>query len=78
MLFDLGITHLFVFKKSATLLNKSYELLELPLTILTLVGKIMMVTQMFRACPVNLGDRLVFANLVLLDIVDYDVILGID
>ena len=33
---------------------------------------------MFKACLVNLGDRLIFASLILLDIIDYDIILGMD
>ena len=78
VLFDAGATHSFVSKKFSILLNRSYELLESPLTIVTPVGKTMIVSQILRACSVNLRDRLVFANLILLDIEDYDVILGID
>ena len=78
VLFDLGATHSFVSKKFTVLLNRSYELLESPLIVLTLVGKTMTTSLMLRACPTNLRDRLVLANLVLLDIVDYDVILGMD
>ena len=42
------------------------------------MGKTMISSQMLKACSMNLGDKLVFTNLILLDIVDYDVILGID
>ena len=73
MLFDLRVTHSFVSKIFATLLDRSCELLEL-----TPIGKTMMTSQILRTCPMKLGDKLVFANLVLLDIIDYDVILGID
>ena len=78
VLFDPGATHSFVSKKFATSLNRSYELLESLLTVVTPIGKTMIASQMLRACPVNLGDKLVFANLILLDIADYDVILGMD
>ena len=68
MSFDPGATYSFVSKKFATLLDRSCELLESPLTILTLVGKTIMASQMLRACPMNLGDNLVFENLILLNI----------
>ena len=78
VLFDPRATYSFISKKIAILLNKSYELVESPLFILTPIGKTMITSQMLRAYLVNLGDRLVFANLILSDIVDYDVILGMD
>ena len=59
------------------LLNRAYELL-VSLTILTPISKTMIASQMLRACLINLGNRLIFTNLILLDIVDYDVILGMD
>ena len=45
---------------------------------MTQVGKIMMASQMLGACLVNLRDKVVFANLILLDIANYDVILDMD
>ena len=78
MLFDIGATYLFISHKFATILNRSHELLKSPLTVLTLVGKSIRATQILRTCPMNLEDELVFANLVLLDIVDYHVILGME
>lgn len=54
------------------------ELLDFVLTISTLIGKTMLAELVCKSCVFRIGDRELFADLILLDMEDFDVILGMD
>ena len=49
-----------------------------PFLVSTLVGESVVSKQVYRDCPITVLHRLIFADLVELDMVDFDVIPGID
>ncbi|KAJ1440945.1 Aspartic peptidase domain superfamily [Sesbania bispinosa] len=77
VLFDPGATHCFVSLSFATHLGKSPYLDE-TLAVTTPVGKILLADCVYHSCVVSIGGKKLFANLVALDMVDFDVILGMD
>ena len=41
-------------------------------------GKILRSKKMVRECPIQTGEQILIADLVVLDLVDFDLILGMD
>ncbi|KAJ1386007.1 Zinc finger, CCHC-type [Sesbania bispinosa] len=77
VLFDPGATHSFVSLSFATQLGKSPSLNE-TLAVTTPVGEILLADCVYCSCVISIGGKELFANLIALDMVDFDVILGID
>ncbi|XP_019164273.1 PREDICTED: uncharacterized protein LOC109160430 [Ipomoea nil] len=79
VLFDSGSSHCFVSKRFVKSLNLITEKLDEPLIVSTPMKKIEVAADMWvKNCIFLLGGREMVANLVLLDIHDFDVILGMD
>ncbi|KAJ1433763.1 Zinc finger, CCHC-type [Sesbania bispinosa] len=78
VLFDPGATHSFVSLSFATQLGKSPSSLDETLAVTTLVGEILLADCVYRSCVVSIEGKELFANLIALDMVDFDVILGMD
>ncbi|KAJ1379702.1 Zinc finger, CCHC-type [Sesbania bispinosa] len=78
VLFDLGATHSFVSLSFATQLGKSPSSLDETLAVTTPVGEILLADCVYRSCVVSFEGKELFANLIALDMVDFDVILGMD
>ncbi|KAJ1405467.1 Aspartic peptidase domain superfamily [Sesbania bispinosa] len=78
VLFDPGATHSFVSLSFAAQLGKSPSSLEETLAVTTPVGEILLAYCVYRSCVVSIGGKELFANLIALDMVDFDVILGMD
>ena len=49
-----------------------------PFVVITLVGKTFLLDYLFRDYVIMIGDMQVFTNLVVLDIIDYNIIIGMD
>ncbi|KAJ1386718.1 Aspartic peptidase domain superfamily [Sesbania bispinosa] len=76
VLFDPGATHSFVSLSFATQLDRSPSSLDEILAMTTLVGEILLVDCVYHSCVVSIGGKELIANLIALDMVDFDVILG--
>jgi hypothetical protein len=78
VLFDLGATHSFISIVFIRLSRLVVRTLKAGLTITTPVGKIVLCKHVVCKCPVSICGRVLPANLVVLPMFSYDVILGID
>ncbi|KAJ1395844.1 Aspartic peptidase domain superfamily [Sesbania bispinosa] len=78
VLFDPVATHSFVSLSFATQLGKRPSSLDETLAVTTLVGEILLAGCVYRSYVVSIRGKELFANLIALDMVDFDVILGMD
>ena len=78
MLFDPGATHSFVSPSYAKKLDKGKMIMENPLAISTPLGEIVEVNYMYRSCEIMIGDSRLYADLIELPILEFDVILGME
>ncbi|XP_073219759.1 uncharacterized protein [Cicer arietinum] len=78
VLFDPGATHSFVSSWFATQLGKCSSSLEEPLVVATPVGGNLFAKSVYRSCDVIIDDKVLPVNLVVIDLIDFDVILGMD
>ncbi|KAH0669070.1 hypothetical protein KY289_023563 [Solanum tuberosum] len=78
VLFDPGSTFSYVSIYFAPRLGMRSESLTEPVHVSTLVGLSLVVDQMLRSCLVTIQGCDTRVNLILLDMVDFDVILGMD
>ncbi|XP_028072152.1 uncharacterized protein LOC114274432 [Camellia sinensis] len=78
VLFDSGSTHSFVSKLFAPNLDKIEENLSYMLCVSSPLGASMICATIYLSCELQLGDIRVYANLVPLDMISFDVILGMD
>ena len=76
VLIDLGSIHSFVLVSFAGLLGLSVASMDFDLIVATPVGDSMVASRMLRNCIVMIGYREMPVDLVLLDLQDFDVILG--
>ncbi|XP_028107291.1 uncharacterized protein LOC114306274 [Camellia sinensis] len=77
-LFDSGSTHSFMSKLFTPNLDTSEEVLSYMLCVSSPLGNSMICTSIYVACELHLGDIGVYANLIPLDIMYFDIILGMD
>ncbi|XP_028068902.1 uncharacterized protein LOC114271486 [Camellia sinensis] len=78
VLFDSGSTHSFVSKLFAQHLDRSEEVLSYMLCVSSPLGNSMICTSVYFACELLIGDVRVCANLLPLDMIYFDIILGMD
>jgi len=78
ILFDLGSTYSYVSSYFAHYLDMPCESLVSPVCVSTLVGNIITVDRVYRSCVVTIGKLETKADLLLLGMLDFDVILGMD
>ena len=78
MLFDPGATHSFVSPSYAKKFNKGKMIMENPLAISTPLGEIVEVNYMYISCEIMIGDSRLYADLIELPILEFDVILGME
>ncbi|XP_028108641.1 uncharacterized protein LOC114307430 [Camellia sinensis] len=78
VLFDSGSTHFFVSKLFAQNLDRSEEVLSYVLCVSSPLGDSMVCTSVYFACELLIGDIRVYANLLPLDMIHFDIILGMD
>ena len=77
-LIDHGSTHSFVSVSFTGLLGMSIDNMNFDLFVATLLGDSVVVNKILRDCCMMIGYREMIVDLVLLDLQDFDVILGID
>ncbi|XP_070039739.1 uncharacterized protein [Nicotiana tomentosiformis] len=78
VLFDPGSTYSYVSSYFASYLVVSRDSLSAPMYVSTLVGDSFSVDRVYRLCEVTIGSLETSVDLLLLDMVDFDVILGMD
>jgi hypothetical protein len=78
VLFDLGATHSFISIVFVRLSRLVVRTLEYGLAATTLVGKIMVCKRVVYECPISICGSVLPANLVVLSMFSYNVILKID
>ena len=77
-LLDPGATLSFVTPYIAVQFSVSPETLSEPFSVSTPVGDPVIARRVYRNCPVTVSQKVTSANLVELEMVDFDVILGMD
>ena len=77
-LFDSGATHSFVSATYAKLCSMTMEPLRQRITVVTPVGKSLLCNKVVVDCSIMIGGRTFLANLVIFEMIGYDVILGMD
>ncbi|KAH0665926.1 hypothetical protein KY285_027132 [Solanum tuberosum] len=75
---DSGATLSFMTPYKAVILDISPETLSEPFSVSTPVGDPVIARRVYRNCPVTVSQKVTSADLVELDMVDFDIILGID
>ncbi|XP_050227663.1 uncharacterized protein LOC126677201 [Mercurialis annua] len=78
VLFDPGATHSFVSPSFAIKMGKQPAYLQNPLSVATPMGESMDADIVYSSCPVNVQGRELLADLILLEVLAFDVILGMD
>ncbi|XP_050211655.1 uncharacterized protein LOC126661824 [Mercurialis annua] len=78
VLFDPGATHSFVSPSFAVKLGRQPAYLQRPLSVATPVGESIEVSEVYPSCPVSIQGRELISDLILLEVLAFDVILGMD
>ena len=78
VLFDPGSTHSYVSSFFASRFGKDPVLLDRPFYVATPVGESLIVKYVHKSCEISVADRKTVANLIVLDLLEFDVILGMD
>ena len=78
VLFDSRSTHTFVSNKFAKTLSVKSEKLDFELYVSTPAGNLMCACDVLRSCKVVIGGKIVFVDLIILDMCEFDVIFEMD
>ncbi|KAH9671308.1 Endonuclease [Citrus sinensis] len=78
ILIDHGSTHSFVSRTFVMHIEREPELLDYGLVVITPTGGSLLAERVYRDCMIRLGEHEFRANLIILDIQDFDAILGMD
>ena len=76
VLFDPGSTFSYVSSSFATGLDLHCDLLDMPIRVSTSVGEFVIVEKVYRSCLVTFVGSNTLVDLIILEMVDFDVILG--
>ncbi|XP_049351058.1 uncharacterized protein LOC125815564 [Solanum verrucosum] len=76
ILFDPGSTFSYVSSSFATGLDLHCDLLDMPIRVSTPVGESVIVEKVYRSCLVTFVGGETYVDLIILEMVDFDVILG--
>ena len=77
-LFDSGSTHSFISSRYAKLCDKKPRLMDYDLSVATPMSDSLVCNSILKSCVIQIKDREMLADLILMDMYDYDVILGMD
>ena len=78
MLFDPGSTFFYVSTYFAAKFDMICDSMTVPIRVSTPVGKPLVVDRVYRSCLVSLAGYDTWVDLIILGMVDFDVILGMD
>ncbi|XP_073038084.1 uncharacterized protein [Primulina eburnea] len=77
-LIDTGATHSFMSEIFMRSLGIAPVFEPLQFTIMLPSGDVICPTSVIRACPIQVNERILFADLIVIPMIEYDVILGMD
>ncbi|XP_070054002.1 uncharacterized protein [Nicotiana tomentosiformis] len=77
-LIDPGSTHSYVSSYFALRFSRQSELLNDPFLVATPVGESLLAEYVYRACQIRVEGRDTLADLIVLDIIDFDMLMGMD
>ncbi|XP_075108850.1 uncharacterized protein LOC142180697 [Nicotiana tabacum] len=77
-LIDLGSTHSYVSSYFALRFSRQSELLNDPFLVATHVGESLLAEYVYRACQIQVEGRDTLVDLIVLDIIDFDMLMGMD
>ncbi|XP_073041922.1 uncharacterized protein [Primulina eburnea] len=77
-LFDCGDTHSFVSRRSAKKLKLEHDILSEPLRVATLASKTIETRKVYRNCKICISKQTFEVELIQLNMVEFDMILGMD
>ena len=77
-LFDIGYTHSFITLHTVDYIPHSWIFLPYHLIVTMLGDKIMVVREMFENCEIEVHDKKLLGDLIILDVRDFDLILCMD
>ena len=77
-LFDSGSTHSFISSRYAQLCDKKLGLMDYDLVVAIPMGDSLVCNSMLKSYVIQIEDREMLADLILMDMYDYDVILGMN
>lgn len=76
ILFDSGSTYSFISTWFASTLDLQFEPFEITICVAKPVGNKVSTTRVCKTCVISIADQELEADLIILDMFDYDVILG--
>ncbi|XP_033509070.2 uncharacterized protein [Nicotiana tomentosiformis] len=77
-LIDPGSTHSYVSLYFALRFSRKHELLNDPFIVATPIGESLLAEYVYRACQFRVEARDTLADLIVLDMVDFDILMGMD
>ncbi|XP_070015729.1 uncharacterized protein [Nicotiana sylvestris] len=77
-LIDPGSTHSYVSSYFALMFSRQSELLNDSFLVATLVGESLLAEYVYRACQIRVEGRDTLADLIVLDMIDFDMLMGMD
>ncbi|XP_070021824.1 uncharacterized protein [Nicotiana sylvestris] len=77
-LIDPGFTHFYVSSYFALRFSRQPELLNDPFLVATPVGESLLAEYVYRACQIRVEGRDTLADLIVLDMIDFDILMGMD
>ena len=78
VLFDSGASHTFIARAFVKELGTEPEVLNVGYVVALPSGKTMRSNKVIKNCPIQIRDQILHADPVILDLVDFDLILGMD
>lgn len=78
VLMDLGLSFSYVTPLFAVNFETDLELIFEPILVSTPVGESVIAKQVYKKYPITIFHRVMYADLIELDMVDFDIILGMD
>ncbi|KAL5543934.1 hypothetical protein UlMin_007718 [Ulmus minor] len=78
VLFDSGATHSFISTVHANRMDRAKEVITQTFRTSLPSGNVLISTHWLRAIPIQVSDRELYVNLIILNMYDYDVIMGMD
>ncbi|XP_075080540.1 uncharacterized protein LOC142166033 [Nicotiana tabacum] len=77
-LIDLGSTHFYVSSYFALRFSRQPELLNDPFLVATPIGESLLAEYLYRACQIRVEGRDTLADLIVLDMINFDMLMGMD
>ena len=78
VLIDPGSTHSFISSKMASHMHTNHDILDHRVSVCTPLVEVVILDRVYRDCCIQIGESKVYADLIVLPILEFDIILGMD